>query len=324
MRGKWLRMITPDRTRQVFSSRRLCAIVAMMGVLGVGGCGSSGPEAGNRDIGRTVASAEADEALAPFREQAEEVLSPRPRSRGGGAQGQGGSGGETVVRGDWSIVLVAMRGAEAGQTAALALEKVRRQGGLAEAYVERRGESVVVAYGRYDSPLSRAAQEDLARVRAMEVDGERPFAGAVLAPPPMEGLRGSIPEYDLAGVRESLNAGRAKLYTLQIGVYATDDGREPSSSELTRIRRAAEAAAVALRREGEEAYYFHGPRRSMVTIGVFAEQEIPASGRPMGSMRLREAQRKHPHNLVNGQGAMVRTAGQREGRLQESRVVEIP
>jgi pimeloyl-ACP methyl ester carboxylesterase len=229
-----------------------------------------------------------------------------------------------VVRGDWSIVLVAMRGAEAGQAAALALDKVRRVGGLAEAYVERRGASVVVAYGRYDSPMSRAAQEDLARVRGMVVDGERPFAGAVLAPPPMEGMRGSIPEYDLAGVREAMNAGQAKLYTLQIGVYTADAGREPTASELTQIRRAAEAAAVALRREGEEAFYFHGPRRSMVTIGVFTEQEIPATGRPMGSIRLREAQRKHPNHLVNGQGAMVRVGGQREGRLQESRVVEIP
>ena len=85
--------------------------------------------------------------------------------------------------------------------------------------------------------------------------------------------------------------------------------------------------AVQMRREGEEAYYFHGPRRSMVTIGLFDETEYDtkAPGKPKQSKRLLDLRKAHPYNLVNGQGMRVKIKGQKgEGDISPSFLVNVP
>jgi len=212
-----------------------------------------------------------------------------------------------------------------------ALQKVQTKGGLPEAYLEPRGEALIIGYGHYPAPSDETARRDLARVRATTVEGGRPFADAYLAPPPGDVFKGSVPEFDLRNARDQFGPERAK-YTFQVGVYGEADPRAPlpSERELKEFRAAAELAAATLRREGEMAFYYHGPVRSTVTIGLFSERDIDPR-QPGGEIAaLRELRKRQPYNLLNGKGIKEILKGQtdRDGRprekMQESRLVAVP
>jgi hypothetical protein len=207
----------------------------------------------------------------------------------------------------WSIVLVAYRGPDQDEAARLGLGRTRSAGGLTGAYTERRGNSTVIAFGRYDRPDSAEAQADLKRIRAMEVEGGHPFDGAVLAPPEGQGT-GRMPELDLRQVRATY--GIDALYSLQIAAYGRDDRKPPKDEkERSEFVRMAEDAAAQLRREGHQAFYFHGPNMSLVTIGVFGPDDYDPQYPERRSSRLRAAQEAHPNNLLNGKGIRVRIRG---------------
>lgn len=229
-----------------------------------------------------------------------------------------GSGESRAVRGEgWSVVLISFRGSNREQVAAEALERVRTRGGLADAYIQQRGENVsAVAYGRYSSPGDAAAQRDLERIRRVTIDGGQPFASAFLAPPVVTAERGPLRELDLRNAREI--HGSQVIYTLQIGVY--DPGAGGDASAMQETRRAAEQAAAQLRREGELAFFYHGPNRSMVTIGLFTDRD---HGGSFGeSAELQRAREQFPHNLLNGQA--MRLQGAAGSRLQPSFLVQVP
>jgi hypothetical protein len=146
-----------------------------------------------------------------------------------------------------------------------------------------------------------------------------------LTPPPYDSLPGSVPEYDLSTLRQ--RRGKSALYTLQVAAYTRMDGKAATEKDLAEFRAAAEKAVVELRREGEEAFYHHGQRMSVVTVGVFGEKDVdPVRPPPVGkeSMVVQMARQRHPLNLVNGQGVKVRTRGQAEAQLQPSRIIVIP
>ena len=135
----------------------------------------------------------------------------------------------------------------------------------------------------------------------------------VIVVPVAQQTAGSMPQYDLKNVPRD----RSKLYTLQIGFYDTEFGDD--------FRQAAEKAAAALREEGEEAYYFHGPQRSSFTIGAFGKDAATineSTGEPVYSAQVQALQQKYPYNLANG-----RTLNERRGGVvtpQPSFLVEIP
>jgi hypothetical protein len=250
--------------------------------------------------------------FAPLSTQASEVLGTKPVAKNA-APGEPDR--------SWTIVIASASGPDADQMAGMALEKVRTVGGLPKAYMEHRGKATVVAYGRYDGAMSKDAQQDLERLHTMTVDGQTPFANAILSPPPFDTLPGSIPDYDLATAKQRF--GKNAIYSLQVACYERADGSEPTAKDLADIRGAAEKAAVELRREGEEAFYYHGPRKSMVTVGIFGDKDLDVRTRKE-SFRLTEARKNHPLNLVNGQGYKVRVRGQTEATLQPSVVIAIP
>lgn len=222
----------------------------------------------------------------------------------------------------WSIVIVSAVGDNMERDSQLALEKVRSKGGLPQAYTERRGKSMVVAYGRYPGPDAKEAQADLKRIQGMVIDGGTPFANALLTPPPYDSLPGSVPEYDLSTIKQ--RRGKNALYTLQVAAYTRMDSKQASAQDLAEFRAAAEKAVVELRREGEEAFYHHGPRMSVVTVGVFGEKDVDPVHAGKESMVVQMARQRHPLNLVNGQGVKVKARGQTEAQLQPSRIIVIP
>lgn len=184
----------------------------------------------------------------------------------------------------------------------------------------------LIVVGRYADPDGDEAQRDLRKVRALKVDGRTPFTGAVLvAEVDSAPTDTRLARHDLRQAKKL--TGEEATYTLQIGVYAREDERRPSAADLASFREAAEDAVTRLRREGEEAYFYHGPNGSMVTVGVFNDDDIDTSVvPPIESNRLENTRRRHPNNLLNGRGVreLRGDGGRGDPRLQPSRLVLIP
>lgn len=230
----------------------------------------------------------------------------------------------------WSIVIKPYREGEDAD-ARDGLARVQTEGGLPKAYLEKRGDATVIAYGQYADPMSKEAQADLSTVHNIEVtiNGAKvkPFVGAFLAPPAE--IKGSIPEYDLRNARK--NTGDWVLYTLQIGVYGRGDNQPATGAELDEFRRTAEKAVVDLRRQGEQAFYYHGPHYSSVTVGVFGKDDFDSETK-VESPALHALRQRYPYNLQNGMGIKQRMkvtnpkngAVVKAETLQPSRLMMVP
>ena len=233
------------------------------------------------------------------------------------------------LAGYWSIVIVAFTGETQAEAATRGLVKARTEGGLPGAYLEKRDKATVIAYGRYASPDDPRAQADLAMIRSMTTKGSRPFASALLTPPAPKHLAGSLPELDLRNAKKLFGKDKA-LYTLQVAIYGRGDRSQATSEDIATARKAAEEAAVILRRDGELAFYYHAAERSMVTVGIFGQADHDPLNRPgIESSALLRARERHPLNLLNGQGIRERIPGtQGTGpenyRLQPSSLVAVP
>ncbi len=272
--------------------------------------------------GRAVA-AEAQ----PTREEAQRILSPRPRPA---AQAPPAPATST----HWSIVLAAFHeGTDTERQAAAdtALAKLRTVPGYEGITTSLRPKGVLITLGAFANPTDPEAQAALKRVRATVIEGQTPFAGAFLLPPADAANLGSRPEHNLLSARAQY--GKKAAGTLQVAVYGRRDLDKPTETDLADARRAAEQAAATLRREGELAFYYHGVKLSMVTVGVFSDAEL----KPGASPALDALKKRYPHNLYNGTGIRETTrpregggaagGGPKPGKdlgLQKSEIVAIP
>ena len=214
----------------------------------------------------------------------------------------------------WTIVLAAFSGPDARRQALAAADNLRAAApSLGSVRVQDRGRGAAIVSGSYRSPGDADAQRDLARIRAVTINNGTPFASAFLAPPTGAPDPGATPQYHLS--RAFIEFGSQSRYTLQIAVYES-----PNPAEA---RRAAEQAATQLRSEGEPAFYYHGPSRSMVTLGAFTAAEAGLDTGLPGPI-LAEFQRRHPYNVFNGRQLLQRIPGQSRQVPQPSFLVEIP
>lgn len=221
----------------------------------------------------------------------------------------------------WTIALATFRGDAAEQSAQAFLQQIRSVPSLSDAFVERRGQGIIVALGRFSGPGTPEGAAALNRVHTTVIDNKTPFATAFLAPPDTQGAVGTIPEYNLARARQLF--GKPAEWTLQVGLYGlADPSKRPTESDLKEIRQRAEEAVLKLRREGELAFYYHGRERSTVTIGIFDDQAAGAVQGIAESQTLRAARGRFPYNLLNGAAIRTRQGGREV--LQPSVVVRIP
>jgi hypothetical protein len=227
----------------------------------------------------------------------------------------------------WTIAIATFRGEQAQRLAQQAQMQLSSQGGLNDVRIEQRAQAWLLTSGEYESPSEPRAQADLSRVQQI-------VPSAMLVPPDVIADRGSMPEWDLSRVRARQPDAK---WTLQVGIYGhADPSKSPTDKEREEFQAAAEQAVQELRSQGDEAYYWHGPRRSTVTVGVFTERdqitaikdpqtmELIQLPRPRESLDLVEARRRFPVNMLNGAPVMERPKGATEMREQASFLVGVP
>ncbi len=92
------------------------------------------------------------------------------------------------------------------------------------------------------------------------------------------------------------------VYSLQIAVFYPEPG-------FTESRRAAVELVAELRRQGHEAYYYHGDVQSMVTVGTFDESVVIQTehGKQMLSPQVKALQASNPRFKYNYQNGRVLT-----------------
>lgn len=194
------------------------------------------------------------------------------------------AGGDT---GGWAILLERISGPEHQSRANQRAASLSRALGRSDVRVRAVSSGSAVVVGGYAGPDDPRAQDDLGYVKSLSVQGTRPYAMAMLVPPPVED--GANPRHSLVEAAKSLES--IYTHTLQVAVFAGDEAQR---------RGDAERYCAQLRSQGHEAYYFHGRRVSSVTIGAFTARDFDMQTGGV-SPRLERLQEQFPHNLYNGE-----------------------
>jgi len=146
-----------------------------------------------------------------------------------------------------TIVLIEYDGPEAVASAQRLSKELVGQG-LADVFVIEGAQHASVCVGRFDSWKDPKAGTTLRQVRQIrDARGQYPFMGVMLMPVPEPLPQNPWPLEEAKG-----------LYTFHV-----------ASWEAPGRAAAAKTYAAQLRSRGFEAYVYHGPRLSMVTIGAF-------------------------------------------------------
>ncbi|MBL1216404.1 MAG: hypothetical protein D8M59_02795 [Planctomycetes bacterium] len=164
---------------------------------------------------------------------------------------------------NWSILLATFSRDQHEEQAQRIRQEFIEISGMSDAWIESTTDRSVLRYGRYESYSSRAAQRDLERIKNVAIGSARPFEAASLSPIGTGEVMGHYPQFNLINVREQF-PNYDEIYTLQIGRYAAE--QETTREEAQKL---AEQAVMQLRTTGEMAYYYHGPRMSLVCVGLF-------------------------------------------------------
>lgn len=145
-----------------------------------------------------------------------------------------------------TIVLVEYQGPEASASARRIASELASQG-LPDVHLVEGADYASVCVGRYGSWKDADADAMLKRVRVIrDAQGQYPFAGVMLVPMPEPMPENPWPLEEADG-----------LFTLHIASWEAP-GRMVNAQRY----------ADSLRSQGYEAYVYHGPRLSMVTLGA--------------------------------------------------------
>ncbi|KPK46564.1 MAG: hypothetical protein AMK72_09640 [Planctomycetes bacterium SM23_25] len=186
-----------------------------------------------------------------------------------------------------TILLVEYKGPEAADSAQRLVKELASQG-LSDAYTVEGVEYAGVCVGRYDSWKDPEADRMLKRVRVIrDGQGQYPFAGVMLVPVPEPLPKNPWPLEEVDG-----------LFSLHIASWEAP-GRMVSAQQY----------AGALRSRGYEAYVYHGPRLSMVTLGAFGMgifDDPGKVGRPKAKPKIVDAKvlaliKEFPRMRLEGQ-----------------------
>ena len=156
-----------------------------------------------------------------------------------------------------TVVLLEYKGPEAVESAQRLAGELRAQG-LDEAFIVPGDQHAAVCAGRFGSWKDPAADQMLLRVRRIrDAQGQYPFAGVMLMPVPEPLPKNPWPVQEADG-----------QYTLIVASW-----QNPG-----RMGRA-QAYGRQLRQHGYEAYVYHGPSKSTVSVGAFGPEIFDDPGK---------------------------------------------
>ncbi|MBI1335478.1 MAG: hypothetical protein GC164_00785 [Phycisphaera sp.] len=215
--------------------------------------------------------------------------------------------GRTSNEAQWTILLQTYEGKSRLAEATKLVDRMQRELGLRDLWVRDLDNTLYVQRGRFDKPSSFEARNTLRQTRMLQLDGKLAFPQADLIPLSRAAAQ-SVGKYDLRQY--------SGMYSLQIAFY--DDTFGPD------FRKAAEEAVAKLREGGDEAFYYHGPTRSLVTVGLFTDDDLLIVNHAQTySEQVIELQKKYPYNLGNGLTLIEKRDGQTVGE-QPSFLVRVP
>ena len=215
----------------------------------------------------------------------------------------------------FTIPLETYRGPDRLRKSHARIRALKEKAGLADLWTLDLDGVLRLYHGRFPRENDPLAQVALEQVRSVQLDGKRPYKDAKVQPLDPRSGSSTARDFDEFNLRRFSDQG---YLTLQIAVY--DEAYGPD------FRRAAEQAAKALRDDDTQAFHYHGPHRSMVTVGLFTfEQHFVQKGKQRAyGPEIEKLQREFPYNLVNGVTAILKNEDGQPIGEQESSVVRVP
>ncbi|MCC7203892.1 MAG: hypothetical protein IT441_02345 [Phycisphaeraceae bacterium] len=218
----------------------------------------------------------------------------------------------------YAIVLKRYDGPRRQREAESLVRKLATELNVPDIWVREESGQAVVYRGRYADARGSTAQNDLRQTQMLVLDDKRPFSDASLVPLSV----GSVVAYNPVDLKQVRMAG---YYTLQVAFF--DENAGPDYRQL------AENYARELIQKGDKAFFYHGPKMSLVTVGLFDDSDIlqvqqdgpagiPIIAQAYGP-RVKELQQKFPNNLGNGM-TVVEKGPDGVSRTQTSFLVPVP
>lgn len=217
----------------------------------------------------------------------------------------------------WAIEMRRFTGPQRRERAILVAEQLRLEAAMPDVWIRDENGQTVLYRGRYATQDDPFAQSDLEAVRALNSPAWGSFSQAHLVP--------LSPDLAPSGPLDLRRYAGTALYTLQVAFFDPAGGPQ--------FRAAAEQYARQLRDKGEQAFFYHGPTMSIVTVGLFSQQDLQTlqtpgpGGAPIVTQaygpRVRELQQRFPENLGNGM-TVVETNDHGARQNQRSFLVPVP
>ena len=211
----------------------------------------------------------------------------------------------------WAIHIAQLQGEDAQQRARNAIKFLADHANVPDLWYQKRGDTVDLYRGRYLNPTHENAQSDLRQTRMLVINGKRPYQQVELVPLiPAGGDHLPMHPTDLRK--------HSGMYTLQIGFFDDSSGES--------FREAAEHTVESLRKNGVEAFFYHGPNRSLITTGLFTYEQafvVGSHGQDEYSPGVLELQKRFPCNLGNGVSLELQQQAKQRG-APGSFLVQVP
>ncbi len=261
---------------------------------------------------------------------ADDVMGERPSTTTANTNKAAGSTAAAATssgsgKGRWSVMLATFSQPDhLARANAYRVELVREYPQLSQAAVRRVGKGSAIVVGRFEGPDDKAAQAELKRVKTLERNGRKPFAGAMLLRTSTDDAPAAIKPHDIRNLRAKYPKMRP-LFTLQVGAWSTFNDK---SLKYDDMRKAAEAYCAQLRAKGHDAWFHHDEdsETSIVTVGKFDRRAYDAKT-TLFSPEVEDLMREFPAHLLNGEPALIPVdASNPKGKTkpQGCRLVEVP
>ena len=246
-------------------------------------------------------------------------------SETGAATSPSASSGTASKKGRWSVILATFSdGDHAAKAAAFRSQLIAQYPELRDATVRRVGKGSAIVIGRFEAPDDAAAQTELKRVKAIERNKQKPFAGVMLMRTTSDDVGGPPKPHDLRSLRAKFPSVRP-LFTLQVAAWSTFGEK---GVDYDKMRASAEKYCEELRKKGHEAWFLHDEdiETSIVAVGHFDRRAYDPKS-TLFSPEVQDLMRQFPSNLVNGEPILIPLDPRNpkgKTKPQPCRLVEVP